>query len=117
MGGRRRTTTSTSNFLHDAASRLCLSVTYGSPKASDLPGEKRAASSVLTAAAANRFYSQDDVAAKAKAGEKPKGDSYTPRQTGARRSSWLRPTSGMTSRRTGHCVDVVAGMVVDSSGL
>ncbi|KAK1867604.1 hypothetical protein I4F81_010110 [Pyropia yezoensis] len=104
------------NFLRDAASRLYLCVTYGSPVKSDLPGEKRAASSVLTSTSANRFYFQDDVPVKTKAGQQLKGDRYSPADGSASRT--LAASHQWNDVKTdGYCVDVAAGMVVDFSGL
>lgn len=103
------------NFLRDAASRLYLCVTYGSAEKSDLPKPRRTASSVLTSAAPNRFYFQDDVPKMKKDG-KYSGDAYTPVDGSAART--LSASHGWNDVKTdGYCVDVAREMVVDFSGL
>ncbi|KAK1858260.1 hypothetical protein I4F81_000870 [Pyropia yezoensis] len=103
------------NFLRDSASRLYMCVTYGSFKKSDLPEMKRAASSFLTSSTPNRFYFQDDVPSKTKAGE-PKGDSYTP-ANGSPAHQLSASHEWNDVKTDGYCVDVAAEMVVDFSGL
>ncbi|GAB0492537.1 hypothetical protein MMPV_003801 [Pyropia vietnamensis] len=104
------------NFLRDAASRLYMCVTYGSADKSDLPKKIRSASSMLTSSSPNRFYFQDDVPAKTKPGEAPKGDTYTPVDGSAahKLSASHRWNDVETDR---YCVDVATEMVVDFSDL
>ena len=104
------------NFLRDAASRLYMCVTYGSPKKSGLPKAVRAASSMLTSVSPNRFYFQDDVPVKTKVGAKPKGDSYTP-ANGSPAHQLSASHRWNDDKTDGYCVDVAKKMVVDFSGL
>ncbi|GAB0492541.1 hypothetical protein MMPV_003807 [Pyropia vietnamensis] len=104
------------NFLRDAASRLYMCVTYGSADKSDLPKKIRSASSMLTSSSPNRFYFQDDVPAKTKPGEAPKGDTYTPVDGSAAHE--LSASHRWNDVKTdGYCVDVATEMVVDFSDL